>query len=376
MSASTGSRKGTKNIPKFLRELGVDSWTNLPNSTLDHLMTGRYPEILRVMACVVRHSFGYQSQQCIQFKRIKGKLVAVPLLQADIAEKLELCKQNVHRATAELEEDGLIDFDGRRILLNAYPKPRRNAPTKPPKPQPGDWIPDEEVRSQYLQRVTAIKAECDEAVKVIRSDYFRKLKVIESDYKKVIGSDYPIKGRKESSKESKSVSPLPPPAKAGDEPDRPTKKQASKKGNPEPQPIPEWKVPIEQLFDDEITSNGLLKQIEKELDRSDRLGFIPWLTKEKTKRERNGYKVEIGLTPILARKYAKECRSAAARNFNPPIPPPVTLTPEQQLAQDTADQPQAAEILNDPESPAPLKLWAADVYRRLNLEPPTQGKEK
>lgn len=114
--------------PALMAQLGISDWTNVPNKNLEHWMDSReLPDWFRVLACIVRHSLGYQSDRCIRLERGQKR----PFKQVDIARRLEMREPHVSRAMAVLERNGSVRTHGQTIFFCHEPRPQTEAINRP-----------------------------------------------------------------------------------------------------------------------------------------------------------------------------------------------------------------------------------------------------
>lgn len=121
-SASNG-----KALPELMAQLGVTSWTNVPNPILERWMEPDNPARLRVMAALVRHSFGYQRPYAVHM--VKGK--ERPLQQADLARMLGMQDRWLRKVLAEIKSEGLVEARGKLLIPVATPPKNRSKSALP-----------------------------------------------------------------------------------------------------------------------------------------------------------------------------------------------------------------------------------------------------
>jgi len=151
-------------ISELMAQLGVTSWTQVPNPILERWMEADQPPRLRVMAALVRHSFGYQRPYAVHL--VKGK--ERPLQQADLSRLLGIAQRWMKRVLAKVESQGLIRGDGKLLYPVATPPemgvkltlPAFSSPFAFSSPQDQLLLDDPE----YAKEVAEIK-----------SDYLREL---------------------------------------------------------------------------------------------------------------------------------------------------------------------------------------------------------
>lgn len=172
-------------IPELMAQLGVSSWTNVPNAILERWMGPDYPPKLRVLAALVRHSFGYQSPHAVHL--VKGQ--PRPLRQVDLARLLGLEKRWLKRILAEARCDGLVTVDRKLVYPVATPSvasPVRQkrkmgvklTPFASPSPLPPahDALADPE----YLTEVTEIKADYKREIGLAKGRLVQRLQIAQA----------------------------------------------------------------------------------------------------------------------------------------------------------------------------------------------------
>ena len=159
-----------RRLPALMVKLGVSSWTTVPNTNLEHWMdSDELPAWFRVLACIVRHSLGYQSDHCIRLEAGQQR----PFKQTHICERLSMRPPHVSRAIAILESNGSIETKGQTIWF--CPRPQRHLVATDGQPEP-----KAEEFSPFRERLRAIRAAFLRALKVAESGNFSGLEVAES----------------------------------------------------------------------------------------------------------------------------------------------------------------------------------------------------
>jgi hypothetical protein len=156
-ATSEGNRR-----PRSMAELGIVSWTAIPNPVLEHWMTEAFTVKLRVMACVVRYSFGFRRLSCV----IQDGRTLRPMLQADIARLLNLHKGSVTKAVQELVLERLVRLDGRQLYAIANPS---EAPQPKILELPGQREIPEVADPEYLEEIEGARAEYSRTIQQARA---------------------------------------------------------------------------------------------------------------------------------------------------------------------------------------------------------------
>jgi hypothetical protein len=157
-------------VPELMAQLGVSSWTNVPNPILERWMGADYPPKLRILAALVRQSFGYQSPYCVHL--VKGR--QRPLRQADLGRLLRLHCRWIKRVWAELRREGCVTVQDRLIYVtpNPPPPPEIRVATDA---ETGEAISDceylaemAEAKRLYVHEISAAKARLSERLRLAR----------------------------------------------------------------------------------------------------------------------------------------------------------------------------------------------------------------
>lgn len=160
--------------PGVLLDLKGINYTAVPNEVLDHWQTEAFPVTLRVMACIVRNSFGYHTACCM---RHQEKQKPRPMQQVDLAEILKLSKSQVSKAIHELTAQRLVWFTGRLLYAVAnpgeFPAP---APTRAREAEAQEKDPE------YHQEIEEARAEYQAALNQARAHLQQRLKLAELHY--------------------------------------------------------------------------------------------------------------------------------------------------------------------------------------------------
>jgi len=202
--------------PAFLQSIGIGpgEWFQAPKPVLEALIKrGSTPPHVKVWACGVLHTFGYQDQGELALKLVNGR--KVPLTPSDISRETGITNQNVRRALAQLERQGLVyrtltggrllrelDVETRhqlhgRVQIHFYARPdeRQNsdAPRKPP--DSTAWMlhrigidaqPDLLDNPELEHVITRIYSEFQRDLSSLKSHYRQQLKTS----LKVVGTDH------------------------------------------------------------------------------------------------------------------------------------------------------------------------------------------
>jgi len=187
-------------LPELMAQLGITSWTSVPNAILERWMAPDNPPRLRVMAALVRHSFGFQSPYAVHV--VKGR--QQPLYQADLARMLKMHRRWVKRLLSEVRAAGLIKCDGKLL----YPVPRppemgaksapfafssRFAPASPLEAE-AEGLDDPEylnevaqIKRDYLREIAQAKGRMAERLALARAR--ARQRAMGADFAPILGAD-------------------------------------------------------------------------------------------------------------------------------------------------------------------------------------------
>lgn len=151
-------------------------WSAVPNDVLRHWMSQEFPTNLRVMACVVRHSFGSETLCCVAKE---DDPTSPPLQQTDIAKLLNLHKGSVAKAIRQLTLERLVHLEGRKIYAIAEPSKAPSPkilemPSQPETPElrDPDYLQEiQEARVEYSRTMQQAKAVLQHQLEKARLHY-------------------------------------------------------------------------------------------------------------------------------------------------------------------------------------------------------------
>lgn len=163
---------------KLMEQLGVSSWTEVPNAVLERWMAPDQPARLRLMAAVVRYSFGYRSAYAVHL--VKGQ--QRPLRQADLSRLLSLHEVTVRRLLVEIRREGLVMTDGNRVY--PIPNPPPASSTEHPG-RKGERSVAELAPSTVSSPLAVSSPVLEEA---LDSEYYAEAAEIKADYRREISA--------------------------------------------------------------------------------------------------------------------------------------------------------------------------------------------
>jgi hypothetical protein len=174
--------------PQLMQDLGVKHWANVPVQVLEFLTAPIFPRPVRILSLLIRQSWGYGRPDAIKgIKRTRfGHEYAVPLLQRDIVEILNIEKEHVSRTVTQLERIGALKVDGKKLL-----------PVPNPVIQGLEKLPDsatffselpifqqlENLKSEYR---TELAAAVQAAIEPVRSKYLPRIQEVKTEFKRAV----------------------------------------------------------------------------------------------------------------------------------------------------------------------------------------------
>ena len=159
-AATEGDRR-----PRLMAELGIDQWCNIPTAILDALATKHPMEEVRIYACILRASFGWDRPYAVL---PSGK----PMRQADIEEITGIDQRNLHSKVVKLLSEGWIKQDTEGRFSNTFRSFRINYITR--KVHPFGCVfffSRQDVKEDFFQEWESIESEEEDALNKLREEY-------------------------------------------------------------------------------------------------------------------------------------------------------------------------------------------------------------